>query len=390
MISNQRVFLEGTWFGVMTTLSAEDGNGTLALRGAVALTLWGLRASLSILVDSVRGAIVEGEATGINLLNGAFRLSGANVRANPSLRMQLSPNQAPSLEENRFSFQTSGRIFNQFECNLQASGRELSSAPEFRVAGTLRNDLLQYLNTNVAQAIQTAANNASTAFRRAEMDVSQRQSEVNRLNTDINNRRQVLQRQRDDANRGVTNAQNEVNRAQREVDRLQGEIRRRERDRDGLFILDPRRIQLEIEITGLQVALGTARGVLSAAREVLRTAQRGVDSTPLELDPQLAALISSREIATGALTIAQRTLGELRSGANAAVQVSDFIARNGLSRLLDVRSASFDTDLSTTQGGRIVLSLQLVYMNRSQNLTFTFNFNNPSSSVQDLVRVLFR
>lgn len=157
-----------------------------------------------------------------------------------------------------------------------------------------------------------------------------------------------------------------------------------------MFALDPRRIQIEIEIAGLQVALGTARGVLSAAQEVLRTARRGVDSTPLELDPQLAALISSREIARGALTVAQRTLGELRAGANAAVQVGDFIARNGLSRLLDVRSASFDTDLSTTQSGRIVLSLQLVYMNRSQNLTFIFNFNNPSSSVQDLVRVLFQ
>jgi hypothetical protein len=409
MISNQRLFLEGTWLGVMTTLLAENQNGTLALRGAVALTLWGLRASLSILADSVRGAIIEGEATGINLLNGAFRLRGANGRANPFLRMQLSPNQAPSLElsgqvqllglssatqisvaENRFSFQTSGRIFNQFGCDLRASGRELSSAPEFRVAGTMRNDLLQYLNTNVAQAIQTAANNASTAFRQAEMDVNQQQAEVNRLNTDINNRRQMLQRQREDANQGVINAQDEVNRAQREVNRLEGEIRRRERDRDGLFVIDPRRIQLEIEIAGLQVALGTARGVLSAAQAVLRTAQRGVDNTPLELDPQLAALISSREIATGALTIAQRTLGELRSGANTAVQVGDFIARNGLSRLLDVRSASFDTDLSTTQGGRIALSLQLVYMNRSQNLTFTFNFNNPSSSVQDLVRVLFQ
>jgi hypothetical protein len=64
-------------------------NQSVLLHGDVDVNLWGLQAGLSVDIDTAQGAVVQGSIGGIDILNGAFRLSGANGRRDPSIFLQV-------------------------------------------------------------------------------------------------------------------------------------------------------------------------------------------------------------------------------------------------------------------------------------------------------------
>ena len=424
MLNNQRLFLQGTWLGVTTTLDVTARDQAVVLQGDVDVNLWGLQADLSVNIDTAQGARVQGEVQGINVLNGAFRLSGTNGRPHPSLDLQVGPNLPLranlsgsvsllgftsatdlSVSENQFSFQTSGNVFNRFRCNVSASGRQLNSAADFRLSGRFENDLFAFINREATRVIESAVNDATAELRAAERAVQAARNEVNRLQEVVNQQRATVRRERDDATRGLQNAQNAVSSAQNRVDDLQRQISdrqaalNRERNRRSCRTVFGRRIcvpapnlirisQLSAEIAGLGTALVTARGALEVAQGTLRVIQSGINNTPIDLDPRVAGSLAALETANAGLTVAQATLRASQTAVGAFGDISTFITRNGIGSVLDVRSASFDLAISAASSSRIQLGFTLVYLGQSRSLSMAFDFNNSLASAEALAREL--
>ncbi len=424
ILNNQRLFLQGTWLGVTTTLDVTARDQAVVLQGDVDINLWGLQADLSVTIDTAQGARVQGEVQGLNVLNGAFRLSGTNGRPNPSVSLQVGSNLPLranlsgavsllgftsatdlSVSENQFSFQTSGNVFNRFRCNVSASGRQLNSAADFRISGRFENDLFAFVNREATRVIESAVNDATAELRGAEREVQSARNEVNRLQGVVNQQRSIVQRERDSATQELRNAQNAVNSARNRVNDLNRQIRdrqaelRREQNNQSCVNIPfvgqqcaPRRpdliAQLRLEIVGLQGLLATANSTLQGAQAALRLVERGVDNTPIDLDSRVAVPLTAMGTANAGLTAAQATLRATQSAVGAFGDISTFITRNGISSVLDVRSASFDLALSAASSSRIQLGFTLVYLGQNRSLSLAFDFNNPLASAEALAREL--
>lgn len=437
LLDNQRLFVQGSWLGVTTTLDVTARGQTVILQGQVDVDLWGLQANLGIDIDTAQGAIVKGQVQGINLLNGAFRLSGANGQPNPSVLLQVGPNlpltanlsgavsllgftseTAISVSQNEFSFQTQGNAFNLFQCSVSAQGRRLSSTADFRLSGQFQNDLLTYLKTEATRVIEGTVSEATAKLTAAQADVQQAQNKVDTLNREINAMQQTIQAERSRDTQRLQDARAKVSQAQNEVDSIQSEINRTYarinqlnqdiRDKKRWYDNSPKLKKtyrwaeysayaaakgteisgLYTKIGGLETGKGTANGVLELAKRTLQGIEAGAQTFPIEADPRMAGLITAREAATGSLAIARKTLGVTQTTVGALGDVSTYIIRNGIGNVLDVRSARFDLALDTVKNGQMQLNLDLVYLSDRKSLSLLFDFNNPLASAQALAKKL--
>jgi hypothetical protein len=388
------------------------------------LDLFGVGGSVMMQIDRSQGAELRGELNAINLP--VFKLTGANGRPQPSVLMQIRPNQVPVLDisgavellglrsetsirmsEDGFFFSTTGRVFNAFSCTLQASGQRLNNTANFRVSATMQNDLHQFLKTEATQVIKTRTDAAVADIQAARRRVEDAQREVDRLNREIENQRNIVRGERASSERAIRDAQAKVDAAQREVDRLNNEINSRNRRIAQLrnaqsctniplvgrvCVPDPAAAaeitKLGIEIGGLEAARLTATGTLTAAQGTLELVRRGAVTTPIDLDPRVSGLIVAHRTATGVLSAAQLTLRGTESAVGALAQVGTFIAQNGIEALLFVNAASFTADLNAAAGGQVTMALQLNYMRNSVNLSLNFNFNDPIASARALAQAL--
>jgi hypothetical protein len=419
IVDNNRLSVQGNWLGVMTTLNVNTRNQLLLLEGTVGVNLWGLQANLSVEIDNNRRAMVQGTIQGLSVLNGAFQLSGAGGRPNPAILLRVSPQQPLTgnisgairllgiasetqiaVGQNQFFFRTEGRLFNAFQSVLEVQGQQLNNAANFRVAGRMQNDLFQYLNRETSRAIQAAVDTATAGLSRAEMDVQNAQDRVNQLDMQITTQRNVVRQERESAVSRLRDARAAVNRAQQDLDNIDRDIQRLQndlnRERNNQVCIGslcvPRRpdqiIRLEGELRSRQAGRPLAEGTLRGTQETLRLLEREVATFPIDADPRVATLLTARASANGSLIALQGTLETIRASVGAFASVSDFIQRNGLNNLLDVRSASFDTSLNSAAGGMISLSLSLVYLNQSRNVNLAFDFTNPLNSARALARLL--
>lgn len=203
-----------------------------------------------------------------------------------------------------------------------------------------------------------------------------------------------------DARAAVNRDQQNLDNIRRDIQRLQNDLNRERNNQVctrippviGPNVCVPRRpdeiIRLEGELRSRQAGVPLAETALRGSQETLRLLQQGVTTLPIDADPRVASLLTARESANGTLIAFQRTLETIRASVGAFASVSDFIQRNGLNNLLDVRSASFNTSLNLAAGGMISLSLSLVYLNQSRNVNLAFDFNNPLNSARALARLL--
>jgi hypothetical protein len=441
VISNKQVLIKGKWLGVTTVLEVWQEEDALALKGVVALRLWGFKAQASIYINSNQGAIVQGHMDTINL-KGLFKLTGAGGALKPSFYMDFTSKKGPvvqisgavlllglcsetliQVDATGFTFKTIGKIFNLFEVELEVQGKQLNRSRNFAVTATLKNDLFAYLKDKVSKAIKAAADEATAAITNARKDLDKAKKDVNRLSNQISKRRRRIEKGRADAKRKLTSARNDVTKAKKDVNGLKRKIKNKEKERDRqskkqactsikiwvptpkwnkpfkghwetkkACVPDPGGIAkaaaLQTEITGLYTALGTTTAGLETAKAVLKLAEGAVDVTPMELDPQLAGLYTAKETAMAGLEVAKGVLQGVKETVGAVASVGDFITRYGLGGLLDVRSATFKAGLGAASGGQVALKMQLEFMGKHQKLNFKFNFHDPLAGAHALAEKL--
>ena len=148
-------------------------------------------------------------------------------------------------------------------------------------------------------------------------------------------------------------------------------------------------IDADPRIVGLFASRETANGILEAAKGFVKGIEAGIKTFPIDADPRIVGLIASRETANGILEGAKLTLEGLKKSIGAIADVSKFIAEVGLGGLLDVKSAQFEGSLQATEGGSVMMAIELVFMQgQPQNLTLSFNFKNPQQAALDLAKKL--
>ncbi len=402
-----------------------------------AMNLYGLGGSVAMTIDGAKGAELRGDLNPVTLGN-LFKLSGVNGKPNPSVLLQIVPNQMPSLDisgavellgmrsethvsvsNQGFLFSANGNLFNRFGCALQVSGKHLNSAIDFQVVATMQTDLFQFIKQQATQVVKQAADDAQSKIASAQGQVKSAQDEVNRLQGVIDQQRRIVQGERDTAQRRFNDAQQAVINEQNRVNNLANTIHQKEAERDQLArqqscttirvwvptpswrkpwdghwenkttcVPDPVAVSkagvLQGEITGLYTQLGTEQAGLKAAQGALELARKGLDLTPIDLDPRVAGPLAAMKTAQGALIAAQGTLEVTRRGVAAGASAADYIAQHGLDSLVQVSAARFAADLNTAAGGQVSLAVNLTYKGTNSNLTVNFNFNDPLSSARAL------
>ncbi|NEQ32208.1 MAG: hypothetical protein F6K04_14605 [Leptolyngbya sp. SIO4C5] len=148
-------------------------------------------------------------------------------------------------------------------------------------------------------------------------------------------------------------------------------------------------IDADVRIAGLFTARETANGVLETAKQVVRGLEKTIDSFPIDADVRIAGLFTARESATAALYTATQFLEGIKISVGAMADVGQFIVDVGLGGLLDVRSAQFEGSLDATQGGNVMMAIELVFMQgQPQTLSLAFAFGNPQQAALDLAKKL--
>ena len=415
------------------TLKYEQG---LTVQGTT--RFWGVSSALYANIDYTKGIVVEGEIDPVSAAGGAFELTGAGGKPKAAIDLNLLQGQpfyfningAVSLlglkreaeitiTDGGFAFTISGKIFDLFEATLTASGSDPTKGRSFMIAATMKNDLIEYLQDKASEAIEEAAKGAMAEISKAQRTLNRAQNDVDSLDRQIKNMKSKIQKERDRDTKNLRDAQKEVDSVQNKVNSLNRQIKSKKNKIDDLnkkikkkkkwynksnaFQKSYRWAEYSAyaatkgtEITALYTAIGgleaskkTAQGVLEVAKQSLRGMEAAAEAVPIDMDPRMIALYSSKETADLALEAAKGSLDALKKSIGAVADVGQFIVEKGLGGLIDIKKASFSASLNAVKGGRVSMSLTLKFMNkRQQTLSLSFNFHDPLSSAQDLAQRL--
>ena len=177
----------------------------------------------------------------------------------------------------------------------------------------------------------------------------------------------------------------------------------------------------------LQASVASANGVLQLAVQTLRAAQSAAVTYPIDQDPRIVALNSSRAAAAlalqgaqGVLSVTQQgtaaaitaagqtvtalaqqasaagsvlqatnaALGKLSQGIGEVAGVAGYVAQHGLGALLDVRSASFDGTINSTSGGSVTLDATVVFQGTPQTAHVSYNFHDLVAGAKALAKAV--
>jgi len=422
LITNDGIWVEGTLFGVRTTLEAVQKGDELALHGQVALDLWGWHAFTRIDIDRANGAVLRAEIDPVDIP--IFKLSGAGGRSKPSALLHIKKNKIEWMDISAdvellgfrsqtqirasaagFSFKTSGIIFNQFESTIEASGSG-SIGASFHIKATMRGDLMRTLADGALEIINSAVLQSGKDLQNLINEVNFAKGEVRKLDVVIAEQRKIVQSERDLATQNLRKAQQDVGKAQKEVNKIlnvirynEGEINRLGSGHWGWFFGirfwvydDPlaltKMIGLRTAITAEWIAYGTAFAALEAFKTTLLLAEGAIVITPIDLDVRVSGPLALRETALFGLGEAEDFLEGMKASVGAAANVAKFIA-SGAGQLLEIHSARFEADLQAIgSGGSVPMALDLTFLGQRKKEALDFNFNNPLESVQALGRLL--
>jgi len=148
-------------------------------------------------------------------------------------------------------------------------------------------------------------------------------------------------------------------------------------------------IDADPRMVGLLTAHGSAWTALEAAKGVLRGIEAAAQTVPIDADPRIVGLFTAYGTATGALQAARGVLEGVKLTVGGLADVGQFIIDVGLGGLIDVKSASFKASLAAANGGRVAMSVELLFMKKERRtLTLDFSFADPLSAANALAKAL--
>jgi hypothetical protein len=146
---------------------------------------------------------------------------------------------------------------------------------------------------------------------------------------------------------------------------------------------------LNLAIQGPLGAQRTAQFSLDQARSVLQGLQRLTTNELIDLDPEVSGPLTQRSVAWAALEGSKQFLELNKKTYGGMADVSAFIVTNGLTGLIDVRSASFECSLVSGHSGSVDLDIDVGFMKQPpKRLQLSFNFHDPTAGATALAEQL--
>lgn len=321
------------------------------------------------------------------------------------------------IRNNGYDLATEGEIFKIFKATLDVHTNKAFMNSSYSVKATLQNDLHKYLTEKASKEIDKATEATRRDITAAQATLTKEQNKVKSLNTQINNRREAVKagRERDcgrvrAAEAVVERERQKVLNIQRQID---AEIKARQAKRDQVkakkewwkekklerqiafnsfqLKMEPQIAAHTTKIASLETAKGTANAALLAARESLKLIAHICDVTPIDSDPQIASLISARDIAYGSMEAAKAIMEGSKIIGVGTLQGSKWIIENGNPLgVVNITYASFEGALSSAKDGKVQMQVKGTYAGKPIDMKFGFNFKSPLESAKELARILLK
>jgi hypothetical protein len=117
--------------------------------------------------------------------------------------------------------------------------------------------------------------------------------------------------------------------------------------------------------------------------------QRLTTNELIDLDPEVSGPLTQRSVAWAALEGSKQFLELNKKTYGGMADVSAFIVTNGLTGLIDVRSASFECSLVSGHSGSVDLDIDVGFMKQPpKRLQLSFNFHDPTAGATALAEQL--
>lgn len=421
-LTKDEICLQGQMLGAAAKLFVKPDKDDLIIHGDLSIDCWGILKAKTAIMITNNG--VNAAAT-IEPVNLAFlKLSGSEPGTPLIAQIELGKERIKSLradglvevlgissrgcimlDENGFSLDLAGRIFDAWNAEISVSGESLNG---LKVSAALQGDLFQAICDGVNRIIKEMSSSVKGEITKAREDVDKAQKEVDRLAAECERQREIVRAEHKHARAGLNNAKNELSKAQGEVNKIlntihynEGLIREYSKwswQGTGIFkaylphrnaILVP---GLQIVVAAEYVAYGTAQAALEVAKVGLTVAQAAVKVTPVDLDVRVSAPKAVYDTATAALQTYKLVLSGLEAGTDVvagAVMAAMSYAAEGQNQLICVRHAEFEGDLTGISATSLVkLKLSLTFMGQKKTIQTLFSFKRIDESIKSITNTL--
>ena len=355
-----------------------------------------------------------------------FELKGVRGKENPSVQIvakigtdsKVAINGAATLlgltretdlliNDKGFDLYMSGKIFNAFQADLEVTGSRIKDGGSFYVAATMQQNFLADFTKHASAEIDKATKQTQNDITKAQNIITREKEKVESLEVEIKRQKGIVQAERDrdlanlrKAKAAVTAAKNEVNKIQGNIDACYRNIKKAEAnitakkkwiESGNVFEQAARGIEAAPYLTeqsaivaGNYTAIGTleasketAKGVLYATQETVRGIHYIGDNVPLEADPRVSGLISSKTIAIGTMDAANYILEGGKIIGVGTLSAAKWIVENGPTNVVNVTYAKFSGKLSTTHGGTVLMHVKGTFGDKQFDKKMTFHFDTP-------------
>lgn len=300
-----------------------------------------------------------------------------------------------------FDLYMKGKIYDKFNAQLRVAAGGTKDGAAFRVKATMESDMQKYISDIASAEIDKATKESQKSFREAQTTLTQKQKEVATINSDIDKQRKIVQGERDkdcekfnDAKAEVAKDRKKLNKLKDDVDENEDKIKKLAKAIDKDITKGPENglkiTKLKAEQVGIEAAVATARLGLKASEKILEGLGAICDTTPIDLDPRIAGLITAREVADKSLEAAKAVVTGTGVITGGSLKATKYIVEKGLTGVVTITAASFESKLSEADGGMVSMMVKGSYSGEPLDKSFTINMTNPQATVEAFARELLK
>ena len=351
-----------------------------------------------------------------------FSFTGARGKSDPYFNLSLSTSDPKSskvaysgkatvlklvaesdmmLSDNGFDLYMNGKIFDKFQAKIRIAAGSTKDGAGYNIKATMDSDLQNYISNIASAEIDKATKDFQKAFKEAQTTLTQKQKEVATLNTDIEKQRGIVKTERDkdckkfqDAEAEVKKDRKKLNKLKDDVDEKEDKIKKLAKEIDKDILKAPENgakiTKLKAEVIGIEAAVATAKLALKVSEKALELLGAGCDLTPIDLDPRIAGLITARETADKSLQAAKVVVGGTGMITGGSLKATKYIVEKGSTGVVTITFASFESKLSTADGGMVSMKVKGTYSGEPLDKAFTINLPSPQVTVEAFARELLK
>lgn len=378
--------------------------------------------STNLLVGISSGGIKAGAGISAIVFPPYFSFTGALGKPDPYFNLVLSTTDPKSskvaysgkatvlkleaesdmrLSDKGFDLYMKGKIFDKFMAQLQIAAGSTKDGAGYNVKAIMDSDLQKYISDIASAEIDKATKENQKTFREAQATLDQKQKEVTTLNTEIDKQRAIVQAERDrdckkfkDAEGEVKKDKNKVKKLKDDIDDNEDKIKKLAKAMEADITKAPENsakiTKLKAEQVGMEAALATAKAGLKVSEKALELLGAGCDMTPIDLDPRISGLITTRESADKGLQAAKVIVGGTGAITGGSLKATKYIVEKGTTGVVTVTYASFESKLSIADGGMVSMKVKGTYSGEPLDRSFTINLLSPQATVEAFARELLK